>query len=116
MLPDFALPAEHVVLMDLPLVFNLDVAIKGEGDMPYRWSDEYGARLGVMRRDGPFGPGRWFDIDPRYVFHVANAYDRGTSIVLHAVRYPELWRDTAGCAARAGPCGRITYLRTATPT
>src|SRR6267154_283538 len=51
MMHDFALTAEHVVFMDLTLVFNLDVAIKGEGDMPYRWSDEYGARFGVMRRD-----------------------------------------------------------------
>ena len=23
--------------------------------MPYRWDDEYGARLGVLRRDDPFG-------------------------------------------------------------
>jgi len=75
MMHDFALTAEHVVFMDLPLVFNLDVAIKGEGDMPYRWSDEYGARFGVMRRDDPFGPVRWFDIDPCYVFHVANAFE-----------------------------------------
>ena len=75
MMHDFALTAEHVIFMDLPIVFNLDVAIKGEGDMPYRWSDEYGARFGVMRRDDPFGPVRWFDIDPCYVFHVANAFD-----------------------------------------
>ncbi len=100
MMHDFALTAEHVIFMDLPLVFNLDVAVKGDGDMPYRWSDEYGARLGVMRRDDPFGPVRWFDIDPCYVFHVANAFEttsaRGNSVVLHAVRYPELWRDSGG--------------------
>jgi carotenoid cleavage dioxygenase-like enzyme len=96
MMHDFALTAEHVVFMDLPVVFNLDVALKGDGDMPYRWDDNYGARLGVMRRDDPFGPVRWFDIDPCYVFHVANAYDSGTSIMLHAVRYPELWRDSGG--------------------
>ena len=53
MMHDFALTAEHVVFMDLPIVFNLDIAIKGEGDMPYRWDDNYGARLGVMRRDDP---------------------------------------------------------------
>jgi carotenoid cleavage dioxygenase-like enzyme len=94
MMHDFALTAEHVIFMDLPIVFNLDVAIKGEGDMPYRWSDEYGARFGVMRRDDPFGPVRWFDIDPCYVFHIANAYDDGQKIVLQAVRYPELWRDS----------------------
>jgi len=96
MMHDFALTAEHVIFMDLPIVFNLDIAITGEGDMPYRWSDDYGARFGVMRRDDPFGPVRWFDIDPCYVFHVANAYDDGNSIVLQAVRYPELWRDSGG--------------------
>ena len=100
MMHDFALTAEHVIFMDLPIVFNLDIAIKGEGDMPYRWSDEYGARFGVMRRDDPFGPVRWFDIDPCYVFHVANAFETtsagGTDIVVQAVRYPELWRDGGG--------------------
>jgi carotenoid cleavage dioxygenase len=96
MMHDFALTAEHVVFMDLPIVFNLDIALKGEGDMPYRWSDDYGARFGVMRRDDPFGPIRWFEIDPCYVFHVANAYDSGNSIVLQAVRYSELWRHSGG--------------------
>ena len=68
--------------------------------MPYRWDDDYGARLGVLRRDDPYGPIRWFEIDPCYVFHVANAYDtRGNSIVLQAVRYPELWRDNGGVRA-----------------
>ena len=96
MMHDFALTAEHVIFMDLPIVFNLDVALKGDGDMPYRWDDDYGARLGVLRRDDPFGEVRWFEIDPCYVFHVANAYDDGQTIVLQAVRYPELWRDSGG--------------------
>jgi carotenoid cleavage dioxygenase-like enzyme len=98
MMHDFALTAQHVIFMDLPIVFNLDVAMKGGGDMPYRWDDAYGARLGVMRRDDPFGEVRWFEIDPCYVFHVANAHDSadGKSIVLQAVRYPELWRDNGG--------------------
>ena len=47
MMHDFALTAEHVIFMDLPIVFNLDIAMKGDGDMPYRWDDNYGARLGV---------------------------------------------------------------------
>jgi carotenoid cleavage dioxygenase-like enzyme len=98
MMHDFALTAEHVIFMDLPIVFNLDVALKGEGDMPYRWDDNYGARLGVLRRDDPFGEVRWFEIDPCYVFHVANAHESadGSSIVLQAVRYPELWRNNGG--------------------
>ncbi len=97
MMHDFAMTAAHVVFMDLPIVFDLDVALAGTG-MPYRWDDDYGARLGVLRRDDPFGDIRWFDIDPCYVFHVVNAYDGadGNSIELQAVRYPELWRHDGG--------------------
>jgi carotenoid cleavage dioxygenase-like enzyme len=116
MMHDFALTAEHVVFMDLPIVFNLDVAMKGDGDMPYRWSDDYGARLGVMRRDDPFGPVRWFDIDPCYVFHVANAYDSGKSIVLQAVRYPELWRESGGFDADGVLWSWTIDLKTGTVT
>jgi carotenoid cleavage dioxygenase len=63
--------------------------------LPYRWDDRYGARLGVLRRDDPYGPLRWFDIEPCYVFHIANAYDSGNSVVLEVVRYPEMWRDSS---------------------
>jgi carotenoid cleavage dioxygenase len=105
MMHDFAMTSEHVIFMDLPIVFNLDIAINGRGDMPFRWDDNYGARFGVLRRDDPFGQVRWFDIDPCYVFHVANSYERrtvdGNSIVLQAVRYPELWRDDGGFGASA---------------
>ncbi|MGB3520655.1 MAG: carotenoid oxygenase family protein [Mycobacterium sp.] len=95
---DFALTAQHVVFLDLPLVFNPQVALTRpiERDLPYRWDDDYGARLGVLRRDDPFGPVRWFDINPCYVFHVANAFDvsspHGDAIVMQVVRYPEIWR------------------------
>nr|WP_239652093.1 carotenoid oxygenase family protein [Mycobacterium sp. UM_NZ2] len=98
---DFALTAQHVVFLDLPLVFNPQVALtrRIERDPPYRWDDDYGARLGVLRRDDPYGPVRWFDINPCYVFHVANAFDvssaQGDAIVLQVVRYPEIWRDNS---------------------
>lgn len=96
MMHDFAMTAEHIIFMDLPIVFDFEIA--GTGDMPFRWDDNYGARLGVLRRNDPYGEVRWFDIDPCYVFHVANAHDSadGKSIVLQAVRYPELWRNTGG--------------------
>jgi carotenoid cleavage dioxygenase-like enzyme len=98
MMHDFALTANHLVFMDLPIVFDLELATTPGREMPYRWDDEYGARLGVLRRDDPFGEVRWFEIDPCYVFHVANAHDTadGKSIVLQAVRYPELWRNDGG--------------------
>lgn len=107
MMHDFALTAEHVVFMDLPIVFNLDIAING-GGMPYRWDEHYGARLGVLRRDDPHGSVRWFEIDPCYVFHVVNAFEDGHSLVVQAVRYPELWRNDAGFDDAEGAMWRWT--------
>lgn len=104
---DFALTAEYVVFMDLPLVFSLQVALtqQYERDLPYRWDDNYGARLGVLRRDDPYGSVRWFDISPSYVFHIANAFDvtspAGDSIVLQVVRYPDMWRARSDFEADA---------------
>ena len=106
MMHDFALTAGHVIFMDLPIVFDLDIAMTGKRDMPYRWDDNYGARLGVLRRDDPFGEVRWFDIDPCYVFHVANAYDRrqfdcaaGRPLSRVVARHQRLRRPTACCGA-----------------
>ena len=87
MMHDFAITENHVVWLDLPVVFDLELV--GKGTMPYRWSDEYGARIGVMPR-GPEGAGRvrWFDVDPCYVFHVGNAHeDASGRVVLDAARY-----------------------------
>jgi carotenoid cleavage dioxygenase len=101
MMHDFALTADHVIFMDLPLLFDLGLAItqQFERDLPYRWNDQHRARLGVLRRDDPYGRLRWFDIDPCFVFHVANAYDVTSpdenSIVLEVLRYPEMWRDSS---------------------
>ncbi|MEU8825230.1 carotenoid oxygenase family protein [Streptomyces sp. NPDC048636] len=84
MMHDFAITENYVVWLDLPVLFDL---ARLHGGMPMRWHDAYGARLGLMRRDG-VGEVRWFDIDPCYVFHVGNAYeDAAGRVVLDAVRF-----------------------------
>ncbi|MFI5779519.1 carotenoid oxygenase family protein [Nocardia sp. NPDC051570] len=88
---DFNLTRAHVVFMDLPVLFDLESAKTG-GRMPFRWNDGYQARLGVLRRDDPFGAIRWFPIDPCYVFHALNAYDEPGRIVVQVMRYPSMWR------------------------
>ncbi len=90
MMHDFAITSGHVVFMDLPVVFDLSRAM--QGTMPFRWSDDYGARLGVMSRGGDRV--RWFEVEPCYVFHVLNAFEDGDLIVVDVVRYRELWRDS----------------------
>ncbi len=89
MMHDFNLTEHHVVFMDLPVVFDVELAM--QGTMPYRWDDDYGARLGVLPRGGTDADVRWFEIDPCYVFHPMNAYDGDGTITLDVARYPTLW-------------------------
>jgi carotenoid cleavage dioxygenase len=90
MIHDFAITTGHVVFMDLPVVFEIELAMQGR--FPYRWSDGYGARLGVMPRGGLGSSVRWLEIEPCYVFHPFNAFEEGGRIVVDVARYPELWR------------------------
>ncbi len=93
MMHDFAITDRHVLFMDLPVVFDLELAMAGT--MPYRWSDEYGARVGVMPRGGGNADVRWFPVEPCYVFHPLNAFEEDGRVVLDTVRYGELWRKGA---------------------
>ncbi len=92
MMHDFALTGGHVIFLDLPILFDLARQRGGEPGMPYTWTPDYGARLGVLRRDDPFGQVRWFEIGPCYVFHTLNAHEEadGQRLVLHAMRYDSL--------------------------
>jgi carotenoid cleavage dioxygenase len=100
MMHDWNVTRNHVVFMDLPLVFDLELAVKGE--LPIRWSDDYGARLGVMPRKGGNQDVVWYEIDPCYVFHPMNSYEDGDRIVLDVARYEKLAfgpRDAGGTPA-----------------
>jgi carotenoid cleavage dioxygenase-like enzyme len=91
MMHDFAMTRGHVIFMDLPVVFDAEAA--KQGSMPFAWSDAHAARLGIVSRGAGAGRVRWIDIEPCYVFHVANAFeeDDGT-IAIDAAWYKSLWR------------------------
>jgi len=92
MVHDFAVSRNHIVVMDLPMVFDLELAM--QGGMPIRWSDDYRARMGVMARTG--GDMTWFDVDPCYVFHTLNAHDEGDDVVvMRGCRLRRLWMGSA---------------------
>jgi len=91
MMHDFAITDGHVLIMDLPVVFDFERAMRGS--MPYRWGEDYGARVGVMKRGDETGAMQWFDVQPCYVFHPMNAYENDGRITVEVARYPELWRE-----------------------
>ncbi|HEY0498430.1 MAG TPA: carotenoid oxygenase family protein [Kutzneria sp.] len=111
MMHDFAITRNHVVWLDLPVVFDAELIGRG---LPYQWSDKYTSRIGLMGKDEPTV--QWFDVDPCYVFHVGNAReDEQGRVVLDAVRYSrdawfESWTKIGG-APRAEQAARLAVSK-----
>ena len=96
MMHDFALSRNHAIFLDLPVVFDLDIALSG-GGMPFQWRPSNGSRIGLLDRrnvgSGEPAQPRWFEVDDCYVFHIVNAWeeDDGNVVVLDAGRHPSMW-------------------------
>jgi len=85
---DFALTPSYVVLFDLPVTSGLR--------LPYTWNPGHQARVGLVARDDTAADVRWFEVDPRWVFHTLNAYDDGGRVVVDLVRYAGACADGSG--------------------
>ncbi|MEZ5142529.1 MAG: carotenoid oxygenase family protein [Acidimicrobiales bacterium] len=106
MLHDIGLSEHHVVIMDQPCVFDLDRAMSGAG-LPYVWTDDYVNRFGLLPRDGGADDIRWFELEPGYVFHPLNTYERDDgAVVMDAIRHERMFATD-----RHGPNEGPTTLR-----
>ena len=96
MVHDCSITDRFVALYDLPVTFDVDEAMGGS-TFPYRWDDDYGARIGLIPKGGQAAEVEWFEIEPCYVYHPLNAHDDGDSVVLDVVRHPRMFdRDRLG--------------------
>lgn len=95
MMHDFGVTATRAVFLDLPVVFDLNLAAQGR-PIPFRWMPEAGSRIGVMPRNGSDADLQWISMDPSYVFHVVNAFDDADRVVLDVVRYDVIFETEPG--------------------
>ncbi len=101
---DIGITRRHVVFWDLPVLVG-----EWSSARPLRWSDDYRARVGVLRRDGGSDDVMWFDVAPCTISHTLNAYEDGGLVVLDVIRAPrimtphELYRYTFDLST-----GRVT--------
>jgi carotenoid cleavage dioxygenase len=114
MIHDFAITDRDVVFWEMPVLFDMNLAIKMVSEkrstiMPYVWKPAYGARLGVMPLGGPAAKIRWVEIDPCYVFHGMNAWREGDDVVLDVCRMEKVF-DGGGL----GPPPRLHRWRIGT--
>lgn len=97
---DCALTPNYVVILDLPVTFSMKALIGGF-KFPYRWNPQHRARVGLLRRDGDASDLTWHDVDPCYVFHVANSFeDEAGRVVIDCCAY-----ETMFDGEMAGPLG-----------
>jgi carotenoid cleavage dioxygenase len=91
MIHDCAITARFAVILDLPVTFSMSALISGSL-FPFRWNPSHPARVGLLPRDGAGTEVIWCEVDPCYVFHVANAYDTDDGgVILDAVAYDSMF-------------------------
>ena len=92
MIHDLALSDSRVAIFDLPVQFDLDLAMGG-ARLPYAWDDDREARVGLLPVDGTAEDVVWCSVDPCYVYHPANAVDLADgSFQVDLVRHPSMFR------------------------
>ena len=100
MLHDMSLTEKYAVVYDLPVTVDLDMAFAGS-QFPLRWNPDYGARVGLLPREGEAVDIVWIDVPLCYAYHPMNAYDRADgSVVVDICRYEKMFDHD-----RNGPFG-----------
>ncbi len=77
---DMAFTEHYAILNDCPLFWDADLLAKG-AHVP-RFRPDLPTRFAVIPRRGASADIRWFEAEPTYVLHWANAYEEGDEIVL----------------------------------
>jgi len=98
---DCALTERYAVIFDLPVTFSMK-ALLGGFKFPYRWNREHRARVGLLPRRGAAEDVIWCDVEPCYVFHVANSFEAADGkVVIDVCAY-----ETMFDGGMKGPNGR----------
>ena len=83
----------YVVIFDLPVTFSMKSLIAGQG-FPYRWNPDHKARVGLLPKTGTADDVIWCDVDPCYVFHVANSYeDAQGKVIIDSAVYETMFSE-----------------------
>jgi carotenoid cleavage dioxygenase-like enzyme len=106
---DCAITERFAVILDLPVTFSMSALIAGNM-FPFRWNPSHPARVGLLPRGGAGSEVIWCDVDPCYVFHVANAYDTNDGgVILDLVAYDKMFaKSMLGPEAPRGAFERWT--------
>lgn len=88
MLHDFMITRRHIVFFDVPIRVRWEDVLQGRTSVmdALDWKPEEGTDVVVVPIDDPKKYVR-FKVDPFFMFHHANAYERGNELIVDFVRY-----------------------------
>lgn len=93
---DCAITARFAIVLDLPVTFSMR-AVLGGHSFPFRWNPAHRARVGLLPRRGSAADIVWCGLDPCFVFHVANAFDRDDGrVILDVIAYDTMFASGGG--------------------
>ncbi len=97
MIHNMSITQHYAVIYDLPVTLSF-LALGTGSSFPFRWNDEYEARIGLLPRDGEDRDIIWSSVKPNYAYHPMNAYeDSEGRVVIDVVRYDKMFEsDTNG--------------------
>ena len=88
MVHDMSLTPNYVVVYDLPVTINLEMAMAGS-NFPFAWNNDYQPRVGLLPRNGEAKDIVWVEVGACYVFHPMNAFeDAQGRVVIDRVPLP----------------------------
>ncbi|HET6610918.1 MAG TPA: carotenoid oxygenase family protein [Kofleriaceae bacterium] len=95
-LHDFIATDRHLIFFVPPLRLRILNMILGRGSYSenLNWSPEAGTQIIIVPIDDPENTVR-FSAEPFYQWHFANAFERGSEIVVDYVRYPDFANNEA---------------------
>lgn len=92
---DCAITQRFSLVLDLPVTFSMKSLLAGHA-FPYRWNPEHQARVGLLPREGKGDEVLWCEVEPCYVFHVANAYDLPDGrVILDVVAHDRMFAESS---------------------
>ncbi len=90
---DCAITDNYILVFDLPVTFSMKELLAG-ARFPYAWNDNHRARVGLCPRNGSAADTVWNDVDPCYVFHPANAYEKDGKAIVDVVAHESMFKTS----------------------
>ena len=105
---DCGLTARFAIVLDLPVTFSMR-AVLGGHLFPFRWNPAHRARVGLLPRHSDGGGVIWCDVEPCFVFHVANAFDgEDGGVIMDVIAYSDMFTSGGGGLDALGRLERWT--------